>query len=250
MQILIIEDECLLADELEEKLMRIDASFNVVAKLQSVEDAVEWLNNNVCDLIFMDIRLSDGISFSIFDKTYITCPVIFTTAYHQYAIQAFDVNSIAYILKPIEDAEIRKALQKYETVKQSYSANLRKLIREYLPQKPDYKERFILTQGSVRKVVSSKDITCFQADDRYVFVFTTLGQRFFCNHTLKELDTLLHPHYFFRINRTFIVNRESIKEWTSHGKGRIRIILKQNTPEDLIVSQSRINEFKTWLQNY
>ena len=249
MHIVIIEDEYLLADELEEKLIQIEPSFTVVAKLQSIEDAVEWFANHTCDLIFMDIQLSDGLSFSIFDKVPIPCPVIFTTAYDQYAIQAFDVNSIAYILKPIEDAEIRKALHKYEALRHSYTKNLRKLISEYTAEKSAYKEQLILTQGTVRKIVQTKDIACFQADDRYVFAVTTQAQRFFCSSTLRELEETLNPRFFFRINRTFIINRENIKEWTSHAKGKIKIIPRYATSGDLIVSRARITAFRSWLQN-
>lgn len=249
MHIVIIEDEYLLADELEEKLIQIEPSFTIVAKLQSIEEAVEWFTNHTCDLIFMDIQLSDGLSFSIFDKVPVPCPVIFTTAYDQYAIQAFDVNSIAYILKPIEDAGIRKALHKYEALRHSYTKNFRKLISEYPTEKTAYKEQLILTRGIVRKIVHTKDIACFQADDRYVFAVTTQAQRFFCNSTLRELEESLNPRLFFRINRTFIINRENIKEWTSHAKGKIKIIPKYATSGDLIVSRARITTFRSWLQN-
>lgn len=249
MNIVIIEDEYLLADELEERLMQIQPSLHIVAKLESIEDAVEWFNNNHCDLIFMDIQLSDGLSFSIFERVQVSCPVIFTTAYDQYAIQAFDVNSIAYILKPLEEAEIRKALHKYETLRHSYAKNLQKFISEYTSEKSDYKEQLVLTQGTVRKIVNTQDIACFQADDRYVFAITTQAQRFFCSYTLKELEDNLNPHIFFRINRTFIINKEHIKEWTSHAKGKIKITPKHAISGDLIVSRARITAFRSWLQN-
>ncbi|MDO5663967.1 MAG: LytTR family DNA-binding domain-containing protein [Bacteroidia bacterium] len=249
MNILIVEDEALLAEELEEKLLHINSSYNIVAKLQEVDEAVEWLNNNSCDLIFMDIQLSDGLSFSIFDKIQITTPVIFTTAYDQYAIRAFDVNSIAYILKPVEEAEIKKALSKYDLLKHSYIGNLQKLIAEIQPQKPSYKEQLILTHGTVKKIVNVNEISYFQADDRYVFAFTTFAKRLFCDSTLRDLEDTLNSDLFFRINRTFIVRKDEIDEWHPYSKGRIKIHLKHKSSEELIVSRARSQQFKLWLRN-
>ncbi len=249
MKILIVEDECLLADELAEKLMHIDSAFEIVAQLESVQETVEWLHNNQCDLIFMDIQLSDGLSFEIFEQVKISSPVIFTTAFDQYAIQAFDVNSIAYILKPIEDIEIQKALDKYEFLNKSYSAKLQEFISKYSFGQAKFKKDIIVSQGTIKKFLNIKDIPVFQADDRYVFAFTSSGQRFFCSQTLKELETILNPASFFRINRTFIINRDYIDKWLSHSKGRVKVMLKQDLKRSLIVSRLRTNEFKEWLKN-
>lgn len=249
MDILIIEDECLLADELQEKLLHINPSYNIVARLHGVDEAVEWLNDNSCDLIFMDIQLSDGLSFSIFDKIEVQTPVIFTTAYDQYAIQAFDVNSIAYILKPVEESEIKKALSKYKSLERSYISNLQKLISEIQPKKSSYKEQLILTHGTVKKVVSINEIFYFQADDRYVFAFTTFAKRLFCDSTLKDLENILNPDLFFRINRTFIIRKDAVEEWAPLSKGRIKVRMKHKPFEGFIVSRARSQQFKSWLEN-
>lgn len=248
MRILIIEDECLLAEELEDTLVRINPAFKIVAKLPSIEESVTWLQKNTCDLIFMDIQLSDGLSFSIFEKIDVTTPVIFTTAYDEYAIQAFDVNSIAYILKPIDDDEIRKALLKYEAIKKTYLGNLQKLIAENLTLNPNLKEKLTLTQGTIKKSVLVSEISHFQADGRYVFAFLD-EKRYFCSYTLKELEDLLDSRSFFRINRTFIINKSSIKEWHSFGYMRIKIILHRKAFSDLIVSRQKVSNFITWMEN-
>ncbi len=248
MNILIIEDECLLADELEEILLNINPSHKVLAKLQSIEESVKWINSNQCDLIFMDIQLSDGLSFSIFDRVQVPSPVIFTTAYDQYAIEAFNVNGISYILKPIDEAEVVRALEKYELLKQSYLKNTRNFIAELTKNKSKYKEQMLLTLGPIKKIVDVKSIVYFQADDRYVFAFDNNGKRMFSNHTLRDLEAILDPQLFFRINRTFIVYRGFVKEWMTYTKGRIKIVLNIEDTTDLIVSRGRIREFKLWIE--
>ncbi len=249
MDILIIEDEMLLASELEEKLLGINSAFRIVGKLPSVQDSLAWLKKYSCDLIFMDIQLSDGLSFSIFEKIKISCPVIFTTAYDRYAIQAFDVNSIAYILKPIDEEEIRKALEKYYFLRKAYLEKLQKFASEMSTDNKKYSEQLIVSQGPVKKILKTRDIPIFKADDRYVFAFSAQGQRFFCNHTLKELETILNPHLFFRISRTYIIQKEHIMGWTICSKGRIEVSMNVDTPFHLFVSQSRTSEFKAWLKN-
>lgn len=247
MEILIIEDEPLLAEELEEKLLTINSSYKITAKLQGVEETIEWLNNNVCDLIFMDIQLSDGLSFSIFDKVQVSTPVIFTTAFDQYAIQSFDVNSIAYILKPVEEVEIKKALDKYELLKHSYISIFQRFISEIEP-KTSYKEKLILTHGTTKKVVNTNEILYFQADDRYVLAFTEFAKRLFCDSTLKDLENTLNPDLFFRINRTFIIKKDAIQEWHPYSESRAKVYLKHLSPEAFIVSRARLQQFKLWLK--
>lgn len=248
MNIVIIEDESLLADELEERLNALLPTSTIVAKLQSIEESVDWLNNNECDLIFMDIQLSDGLSFSIFERVEVASPVIFTTAYDNYTMQAFDANGIAYILKPLEDSEIIKALNKYDALKKSYLKNINELISSFTPTESVYKEQLLLTQGPIRKIVNVETIIYFQAEDRYVFAFTSSKQRFFCNYTLRDLDNLLNPSLFFRINRAFIINKSFIKEWISFTKGKVKLILDEDIKEEIIISRSRISDFKSWIE--
>lgn len=248
MNILIIEDEYLLADELEETLQRLDPTYKVLDKLESIEESVYWLNHNSCDLIFMDIQLSDGLSFSIFDKVKVESPVIFTTAYDQYAIDAFNVNGIAYILKPIDEDEIVKALEKHELLKQSYLRNVHNLIDDYNHKKDSFENQQVLTIGSTKRVVNIESIAYFQAEDRYVFAILKSGQRMFSNKTLKELEKTLNPNLFFRINRTFIIQKSDVKEWMSYSKGRIKVILESDTDNSFIVSRARNKEFQLWIK--
>ncbi len=248
MNILIVEDESLLADELEEILLNINPSYKVLAKLHSIEESVKWINSNQCDLIFMDIQLSDGLSFSIFDKVKVKSPVIFTTAYDQYAIEAFNVSGISYILKPIDETEVVKALEKHELLKQYYFKNNQNIIADHTANNSEYKEQMLLTLGPIKKIVNIKSIVYFQADDRYVFAFLETGKRMFTNYTLRDLETILNPHLFFRINRTFILYRDFVKEWMSYTEGRIKVVLDIDDTTDLIVSRGRTSEFKLWIE--
>ena len=268
MKIVIIEDESLLADELEEVLIRIYPSFQVVAKLDSIKSSVEWLSANEYDIIFIDIHLSDGISFSIFKKIDIKSPVIFTTSYDMYAIKAFEVNSIAYILKPIEESDIIKAFDKYK----HHINNIKSLLsspsyfgvtESNSEQVSSYTESLVLSQGPIKRVCDVENIIYFQADDRYVFAIIQEGDKMFCSVPLKELESSLDPCYFFRINRTYIVNRNFISHWKSGEKGRISVfinrdahasvlpinedILSVNKSISLIVSSSRSAKFKKWI---
>lgn len=268
MKIVIIEDESLLADELEEVLLRIYPSFQVVAKLDSIKSSVEWLSANEYDIIFMDIHLSDGISFSIFKKIDVKSPVIFTTSYDMYAIKAFEVNSIAYILKPIEESDIIKAFDKYK----HHINNIKSLLsspsyfgvtESNSEQVSSYTESLVLSQGPIKRVCDVENIIYFQADDRYVFAIIQEGDKMFCSVPLKELESSLDPCYFFRINRTYIVNRNFISHWKSGEKGRISVfinrdahasvlpinedILSVNKSISLIVSSSRSAKFKKWI---
>ena len=250
MDIVIVEDELLLADELQEKLELINSEFRVVAKLYSVEEAVEWFSLNDCDLVFMDIHLSDGISFSIFDKVKVKVPVIFATAYDHYTMQAFDVNGIAYILKPVETEDIEKAISKYESLRESYQKNIEGFISDVTDtEDTKYKNQLLLSQGPSKILVDVSDIIYFYAEDRYVFSVIESGKRLFCNYTLRDLEDILDLVLFFRINRAFIVNKNNIVGWESSSKGRIKLILNIESPAILFVSRSRVIEFKEWVQN-
>jgi len=248
MDVVIIEDEYLLSEELQEKLHSINPDINVVAKLESVKESVEWFSNNVCDLIFLDVHLSDGISFSIFDEVNIDIPVIFTTAYDHYAIKAFDVNSIAYILKPIKDDELQKALNKL-SVKIDVPAFDYTMLKQLLsPNIKHYKERFILSMGKLQKPVAVEDIAYFMADDKYLFAIVKTGEKFFCDFTLSRLEDELNPNDFYRVNRKFFVSFAAVKELIPYSKSRIKLKLSPETEGDVIISSIKAKEFKEWLE--
>lgn len=250
MDIVIIEDELLLADELQERLQVLCPNCIILAKLHSVEEAVDWFSHNDCDLIFMDIQLSDGVSFSIFEQVNINAPIIFTTAYDHYTLQAFDVNGIAYLLKPIDEGDLRKALDKYEVLRNSFRDSIDKLLSNIKDTSDSgYKSQMLLTQGQSKILIEVGSIIYFHAEDRYVFAFIDSGRRLFCNYTLRDLETLLNPDIFFRISRAFIVNRANIVGCKPYSKGSLKLLLNIEPPIALIVSRSRINEFKEWLQS-
>ncbi len=250
MDIVIIEDEYLLAEELEEKILGIDGSINVLAKLDSVSESIEWLRNNTCDLIFLDVHLSDGLSFSIFESVDINIPVVFTTAYNQYSIKAFDLNSIAYLLKPVDEEKLRKALEKFNNLNVDYSNNINDLI-SYLNRGGEpvkkFKKRFMLSMGKVQRPVSVDDIAYFMADDKYLFAYTGKGEKYFCDSTLSRLEKELDTEAFFRINRKFFVSIKSVKELIPYSKSRVKIKLVPEPEYEVIISSAKAKEFKEWL---
>lgn len=257
MDIVIIEDEYLLAEELEYKLKRIDTSINVIAKLDSVSQSTEWLRENSCDLIFLDVHLSDGISFSIFDSVEVDIPVIFTTAYNQYSIKAFDLNSIAYLLKPVDEDKLRTAINKFYKL-EKYGDKIKDLIAYFNREEggvsagdkgaiKNYRKRFMLNMGKVQKPVAVEDIAYFMADDKYLFAFTSVGEKFFCDSTLTKLEDELDPEMFFRVNRKFFVSIDSVHELIPYSKSRIKIKLLPESEEEVIISSAKAKEFKDWL---
>lgn len=243
MKIAVVEDEILLAEELSDMITSLDSSYEVVAKLQSIEDAVDWFQANSCDLIFMDIQLSDGLSFSIFEKLEIEIPVIFTTAYDEYAIQAFTVNSIGYILKPIKKEEVNKAIHKYQSLTNNYKQILKSAVQDN-----SYKTKLTLSQGDRKITVDASEIVYFRADGRYVFAHLNPRGKYFCEYTLRELEEIIDPNLFFRINRTFILNKYFLNEFKHSSDGRISINLKLEFYNEFIVSRPKVNDFVEWLQ--
>ncbi len=251
MNVVIVEDEVLLAEELADKLMELSYPINILAILESVEDTVEWLKHNTCDLLFLDIHLSDGISFSIFEQVNTNSPVIFTTAYDNYAIRAFEVNSIAYLLKPIDETELIKAIEKYNNINIAYREkieNLLSYIKNTKEDKSKYKERIILNSGKIQKPVNIDDIAYFEANGRYLYAITKQGFKYFCDFTLSSLEQELNPSLFFRINRTYLVNFDSVKEIIPYSKSRLKINLHPELSDKIIlVSAAKVKEFKKWL---
>lgn len=248
MDVVIVEDEYLLAEELEDMILSLDPSIHVIAKLDSVEESIEWFKHNSCDLIFMDVHLSDGHSFSIFDTIKLDVPVIFTTAYDYYAIKAFDVNSIAYLLKPIKEDEVRTALNKFATLKTDNNFDY-SLIKDLISKSSvRYKERFVLRMGKLQRPVSVCDISYFMADDKFLFAFLKDGKKYFCDSTLSRLELELNGDDFYRVNRKYIVSFNSVDELISYSKSRIKLKLSPETEEDVIISSSKAKEFIEWLE--
>jgi two-component system, LytTR family, response regulator LytT len=249
MKVLIVEDESLAADKLERMLARIDPGIEVLAKPGSIREAVKWLSGNTADLIFLDIRLSDGISFSIFDEVNVQTPVIFTTAYDQYAIRAFQVNSIAYLLKPIRPADLEQALKKFGQLKSAYSIDFDTLLAQIRGEKPEYKMRFLVQIGEKIRKVEVPDIAYFFVLERGVFIKTFPGASLPVDYTLDGLSELLDPAVFFRINRKYLINMASITGMVAWSRGRVKLELqpKPHDEFDAVVSIDRAADFRKWM---
>jgi DNA-binding LytR/AlgR family response regulator len=249
MNVLIIEDEALAAERLEKMLKQIDPSVDVLDKIGSVKDSVKWLNNNKADLIFLDIQLSDGVSFNIFNQLAVPTPIIFTTAYDQYAIKAFDLNSVAYLLKPIRRAALKESLDKYKSMKSAFGIDFEHMMATYQGSKPGYKKRFLIRIGDKYKKVEANEIAYFYALEKSIFCKTFAGKTLNIDYSLDALEELLNPEQFFRINRKYIVNIEAIDQMVAWGRGRIKLDLNPSLEDDMeaIVSIERSGDFKNWL---
>lgn len=253
MNILIVEDEPAAASRLSKILKDLRPNVKIVGSIDSVKGAVKWLGENPSpELIFMDIQLADGLSFEIFDKVEIKVPVIFTTAYNEYALKAFKVNSIDYILKPLDKDEVAAAFKKYENLTgQSQSPN--KMIEsigaamQMLTRR--YKERFVIKVGEHLRSVEVSDVLYFYSLEKTSFAVTSDGRKHVLDFTLDQLAELVDPTKFFRINRKYVVSVASIKDMISHTNSRLKLLLKSSDDDDVIVARERVQEFKDWLDN-
>ena len=248
MNVLIIEDEELAARNLLSILQEI-GDLKAVAVLESIVDSIEWFELNKCpDLVFMDIHLADGSSFEIFKHVKINCPVIFTTAYDEYALQAFKVNSIDYLLKPIDVAEVRRALVKLENfTKSNGDSNEYKKLLSMLKPDIEYKTHFLVLQKGDKLVpLTAESIACVFIDVTVVKALTYEGKSFSIQYSLDELVTMLNPKDFFRANRQFIIARDAIQDLDLWFNGRLSVNLKVTVSEKILISKARIPEFKTW----
>lgn len=250
MRVLIVEDEYLLALELADRLASLDKEIEIAGRTDSILSTVEWLQHHECDLIFLDVHLSDGLSFSIFDRVEVKCPVIFTTAYDHYAIKAFEVNSIGYLLKPIDEEDLRKALLKYKQMRSLFRADLDNLLN-YLG-KPATEEkapisRIMLSTGKAQMAMNVDEIAYFLANGRYLYAVDRKGDKYFCDGTLYKLEEELDTRMFFRLNRKYIVNFSSVAYFTHYSKSRVKVKLIPQAEEEIIVSADKVKEFKKWL---
>jgi two-component system LytT family response regulator len=252
MKVVIIEDETLAAQNLISYLDEI-GDIKVLAVLESVRDSVEWLQDHKHpDLVFMDIHLADGSSFEIFNHVEIHCPIIFTTAYDEYAVKAFKVNSIDYLLKPFDLEDVEQALEKFQKLKKpsSSSDELQKLLETLKPEKKYRSHFLVLQEGDKLVPLAAPDIACIYIDSGVVSAITKEGKRMPLDHTLDEMEALLDPNEFFRANRQYIIARNSIKEAILWFNNRLAIKLDVKTPDDIIISKARVPEFKSWFMDH
>jgi len=247
MNVIIVEDEILAAENLELLIHSVDKSISVLAKLQSVRNAVQWLSSNQCDLIFLDIQLSDGNAFEIFEQTEVKTPVIFTTAYDQYAIRAFKHNSIDYLLKPINLDELAQSIHKYKQLNENQVTPDFKRLIDSLHNPVQYQERFLVNAGQKLRTVKTSEIAFIHVNEKGVFLCTKENKNYDINYTLEKLEEILDPKIFFRINRQFIVNIDCIENMHIVSKSRLKLDLKPKTEEEVIVSVNNVANFKLWL---
>lgn len=251
MKVLIIEDENAAARRLEKLLREVAPETVVLQQLDSVEASVLWLEQNPHpELIFLDIHLADGASFDIFEHIRINCPVIFTTAYDEYALQAFKVNAVDYLLKPIKSNELSAALDKYRKIFKPAQipdyGNLLETLR--VQQDSSYMKRMLIRFGQSLKLIDVSDAAYFYTKDKITFLITRSGgKRYPVDYPLDKLERILDDKVFFRINRQFIVNVEAIKEMHPYSKSRVKVDLDPPTDLETIVSTERASEFKRWL---
>ena len=255
MKVLIVEDEPYAQNELKRLLARTEKKMEILECIDSVEEAVEWFQNNEePDLIFLDIQLSDGLSFDIFNDVHIKAPVIFTTAYDEYAIQAFKLNSIDYLLKPIKFEELNNALEKLSEFTEQLGKKDNKggLSMEQIEQlleihKPKFKSRFIAKVGDQIKHVEVTDVAYFRAEDNEVMLVTRNNNRYIVDYTLDELTGLLDPAGFFRANRSYIVTIGSIKKISKYFNSRLHLELHPESDDTILISRVRVPDFMKWI---
>ena len=249
MKCLVIEDEKVAAERLCSLILKIDNTIEILGVLQSVEKSVHWFNNNAApDLIFMDIQLADGLSFEIFEQTQISAPIIFTTAYDEYALRAFKHNGIDYILKPIDEGELRQAIEKFQIqhTKVSYPAQVFESIMHALTNK--YKTKFVIKVGEHIKVFQIEDVQCFYSMEKSTFLQNKQGRGYAVAYSLDQLEELLDPSKFFRISRKYIVAFGAIKDIISYSNSRLLLKLENNSSDQMVISRERVQAFREWLE--
>ena len=252
MRILIIEDEKPSARRLQRMLAEID--LEATELLHSVSESIEWFQNNEHpDLIFLDIQLSDGLSFEIFDEVEIKSAVIFTTAYDEYALQAFKLNSIDYLLKPIDDDDLKRAVDQFKERQQEKSQAISldfNDIKELLvnPIERPYKKRFSIKVGQHLKLINIDEIECVFSENKGTYLHTMEGRNYLIDGTMDSLEDQLDPKIFFRISRKFYVNINAIKDMVSYTNSRLQIKLNNFNEQDVIVARERVKDFKNWLE--
>ena len=251
MKILIIEDELPASEKLQRYLLKYDPGIVIMNTLTSVSSSIEWLSNTTDqpDVIFMDIQLSDGLSFEIFDQVSIPCPVIFATAHDDYALDAFKVNSIDYIMKPITYREVSHALKKLNTLSAQLSQKEAvQNVAVALRSQRRHKDRFVVNKGNQIQSIKTDQIQLFYAEGRTVFLITDVNERFIIDFTLSEVEDYLDASQFFRVNRSFIVHINAIEKINKYSNSRLKINTSYDAPTDIVVSREKVSDFKKWLE--
>ncbi len=254
MKVLIVEDEAPAFRRLQSLLQEIDASIEIVEVIDSVKEAVKWFRTyELPDLIFMDIQLADGLSFEIFEEVKISKPIIFTTAYDEYMLKAFKVNSIDYLLKPLNKNDLASSLVKLRELKKSFGNNSQQDLKGILQtfkndlNQTQYKSRFLVKTADRLVSVPAKNIAYCYTENGLVSIRTNSDKRYVLDYPLDEIEKQLNPKSFFRLNRQFIANLDSIDEIHQYFKGKLIVKLQPNCTEEIVVSRDKASVFKKWL---
>jgi DNA-binding LytR/AlgR family response regulator len=253
MKVLIVEDESMAAKRLTNLLLEIDPDIEIAARLDSVKRTVSWLKeNDRPDLLFFDIQLADGLSFEILEQVKVTSPIIFTTAFDEYAIQAFKVNSIDYLLKPIDPSELKNALNKFKerfnsATPEEPSLNLGMLQQAMQMLTKQYKERFVVKIGEHIRTIAVADAAYFFSQEKATYLQTFQSNRYIIDYTMEQVEQLVDPKKFFRINRKYLVSLSAVKDIISYTNSRLRLVLVQTDETDAIVSRDKVQDFRKWL---
>jgi DNA-binding LytR/AlgR family response regulator len=252
MNVLILEDEASASKRLKTMLGKIIPDITILAVIDSVEDAVAWLHaHDEPDIIFADIQLSDGICFDIFRQVKLMCPVVFTTAYDEYAVEAFKVNSIDYLLKPIHADKLKSSIDKLDSMKLAFGPHqpekLDSLMKLLDRGEKGYKTRFLVYSGQTMKSVPAESAAYFMIDNQLVFLVNRENKRYLIEYTLDDLEVLLDPSMFFRINRQMIVSLEAVTAIHPYFNNRLKLDIEPGIDGDIFVSRKRVGDFKKWL---
>lgn len=251
MKVLVLEDELLTAQRLAGQLHKYDPAIQILATLPSVAEAVTWLRTHPApDLLFLDIHLEDDLGFRIFEEVAVSTPVIFTTAYDEYLLQAFQVNSIDYLLKPIKYDKLAAALDKYQALRTHFAAppDLAALLRLVgRPAESVYRERFMVSVGPKLHSVETADIAYFYLEERTVWLTTHQGATLPLEYSLDKLTQLLNPRQFFRVSRQYVVNLSAIQSIHTYSASRLKVTLRPAARHEVFVSGERVTNFKEWL---
>lgn len=247
MHVVIIEDEKPAARRLQRLLK--ECNIEVHTMLHSVKEAVNWFKNNTHpDLILLDIQLSDGLSFEIFDQVEINSAIIFTTAYDEYALKAFKLNSIDYLLKPIDEEELEHALQQFKQKEEKASFNIENIKNLFQNQSvKEYKNRFSIKVGQHLKIINQDEIECFYSQDKASYLYTNSNRNYLLDYSLEKLEKMINPKLFFRVNRTYIVHINHIKDIIAYTNSRLEIKLNAYQESKIIVSREKVKDFKKWI---
>ncbi len=249
MKVLIIEDEKIASRQLKKMLQENDPAIEVVEELDSVLDATNYLSENNPDLVFLDIQLSDGICFEIFEKIEVDVPIIFITAYDEYMQKAFKVNSIDYLLKPVRQEELDASLNKFRKFNKSdeYGENFQLLFQQFIDEKKAYKHRFMVKSGRGFVSIKVKDIAYFTSENKLNYIITCQNQRFIIDYTLEQLEKILNPESFIKINRNYIISDSCITRVEPYFNNRLLVTINPTPDAEVLVSRNYLKNFKKWM---